>query len=103
MDTLLSLGADATLTSNQGLTAQQWALQLGFDDVAESLAAQEASQAEVAAMTEAADALAEYHAGNDADRVDIALIVKLLEYICGEGGFATQVCLFSSPQPAVGA
>ena len=90
VDTLLALGADASLTSNQGMTAQQWAAQLGFADVAEALDTHAEGDAAAAAASEAAAALADYHVSNDVDRVDLKLIEELLRYICSEGRYAAQ-------------
>jgi hypothetical protein len=90
VDMLLTLGAVASLASNQGLTAQQWAAQLGHRAVADTLSQHAESEAAAAAVAEAASALADYHAGNDADRVDLKLIEQLLEYLCGEGRHTAQ-------------
>lgn len=90
VDMLLALGADSSVASHQGLKAADWATRMGHADIAATLQ-QHASDAEAAAAARsAAEALAGYHASNDADRVDLSLIQELLAYICGEGRFAGQ-------------
>ena len=91
VDVLLALGADTALASHQGLTASDWATRMGNAHIAATLQ-QHAADAEAAAAARgAAQALVDYHAANDVDRVDLNLMQQLLTYICGEGRFAGQV------------
>jgi hypothetical protein len=88
VELLLTLGAKASLMSKRGLTAAQWALKLGHDDVAELLNQHAEAEVQFNRLTQSAAALSDYQVANDADRVDVILIEDLIHYIVREGRFA---------------
>ncbi|KAL6766709.1 hypothetical protein ACKKBG_A37050 [Auxenochlorella protothecoides x Auxenochlorella symbiontica] len=85
---LLAHGADVTARSQDGSSAAGWARMFGHADVAAELEQHEQQAAAAAAISQTALAVAQYQSETDIDEVDLDLILRLLQYICGEGPFS---------------
>ena len=84
VETLLTLGANPLCTSNHGLTAAQWALQLGAGDVAAVLEEHVVADQYLVGQASAAEKLKEYYGQAPQSSVDHRLVVRVLQFVCHE-------------------